>query len=156
MDRQKGLPNSFSPVTSTTVRINSKNLLTTIFHNKNEQQISTSLYQKKNFSGVYMNYNSSLPLNYKNGLIHTLLFRAFNICADCNTFHNEVQCLKLIWQKNSFPHFFIDSCTKRILDKLFTTRKTSNSISDKKRNLYLYRILGENFISKQKATNWNF
>ena len=49
MDRQKGLPNSFSPVTSTTVRINSKNLLTTIFHNKNEQQISYVIISKEEF-----------------------------------------------------------------------------------------------------------
>ena len=64
-------------------------------------KLVTSLYRKKTFSGVYMNYNSFLPLKYKKGLIHTLLFRAFKICADYNTFHNEVQLLKLIWQKNS-------------------------------------------------------
>ena len=51
------------------------------------------LYRKKTFSGVYMNYNSFLPLKYKKSLIDTLLFRAFNICADYNTFHNEVQYL---------------------------------------------------------------
>ena len=68
-------------------------------------KLVTSLYRKKTFSGVYTNYNSFLPLKYKKGLIHTLLFRAFNICADYNTFHNEVQYLKLIWQKNYFPLF---------------------------------------------------
>ena len=51
------------------------------------------LYRKKTFSGVYMNYNSFLPLKYKKSLIDTLLFRAFNICADYNTFHDEVQYL---------------------------------------------------------------
>ena len=65
------------------------------------------LYQKKTFSAVYMNYNSFLPLKYKKGLIiHTLLFQAFNICADYNTFEVEVQYLKLTWQKNYFPLFF--------------------------------------------------
>ena len=45
---------------------------------------------------------------------------------------NEVQYLKLIWQKNSFSSFFIDSCIKRFLDKLFIIRKTSDSVCDKK------------------------
>ena len=56
----------------------------------------TSLYRKKTFSNVYLNNNSFLSLKYKKGLIHTLLFRAFNICTDYNKFHNEVQYLKLI------------------------------------------------------------
>ena len=59
-------------------------------------KLVTSLYRKKTFSGVYMNYNSFLRLKYKKGLIHTLLFRAFNMCADYNTFHDEVQYLKLV------------------------------------------------------------
>ena len=60
-------------------------------------KLVTSLYRKKTFSGVYINYNSFLSLKYKKGLIHTILFRAFSIRADSNTFYNEVQHLKLIW-----------------------------------------------------------
>ena len=74
----------------------------------------TSLYRKKTFSGVNMNYNSFLPLKPTKGLIHTPLFRAFNICADYNTFHNEVQYLKLIWQKNSFPLFSLIIVSKEL------------------------------------------
>ena len=96
-----------------------------------------SLYRKKTFSGVYTNYNSFLSLKYKKGLIHTLLFRAFNICADYNTFHNEVQYLKLIWQKNYFLYFFIDNSFKRFLDKFFFTCKTLDFVSDKKKSLFI-------------------
>ena len=94
-------------------------------------KLVTSLYRRKTFSGIYMNYNSFLALKYKKGLIRTLLFQAFNICAGYNTFYNEVKYLKLIWQKKFFPLFFIDSCIKRFLDKLFITRKISDSVSDK-------------------------
>ena len=90
------------------------------------------LYRKKIFSGVYVNYNSFLPLNYKKGLVYTLILRAFNICANYNTLHNEVQYLKSIWQKKLFPIFFNDSCIRRFLDKLFITRRTSDSVSDEK------------------------
>ena len=57
---------------------------------RRNNKLVTWLYRKKTFSGVYMNYNSFLPLKYKKGLIHTLLFQAFNICADYNTFHNKI------------------------------------------------------------------
>ena len=53
-------------------------------------KLVTSLYWKKTFSGVYMNYNRFLPLKYEKGLNHTVLFWTFNICAGYNTLHNEV------------------------------------------------------------------
>ena len=49
-------------------------------------KLTTSLYRKKTFSGIYLNFNSFLPMDYKKGLIHNLLFRAYNICADYVTF----------------------------------------------------------------------
>ena len=110
---------------------NNKTSFLDVSKTRMNNKLVTSLYRKKTFSGVYMNYNSFLPLKYKKGLIHTLLFQAFNICADYNTFHIEVQYLKLIWQKNYLLLFFIDICIKRFQDKLFITHKTSDSVSDK-------------------------
>ena len=52
-------------------------------------KVTTSLYRKKTFSGVYLNFNSFLPMDYKKGLIHTLLFRPYNICTDYVTLHTE-------------------------------------------------------------------
>ena len=75
-------------------------------------KLVTSLYRKKTLNGVSMNYNSFSPLKYKKGLIYTLLFRTFNICANYNTFHNEVQYLRLIWQKIFFPLFSLISVSK--------------------------------------------
>ena len=34
----------------------------------------TSVYRKKTFSGVYLNFKSFLPNSYKQGLLFTLLF----------------------------------------------------------------------------------
>ena len=95
--------------------------------------LTLSLYRKKTFSGVYLNFNSFLPMDYKKGLIHTLLFRAYNICADYVTLHTEIEFLKSIWQRNSFPLFFIDKCIKRFLDKLFIKRNISGTVSKKKK-----------------------
>ena len=80
---------------------------------RSNNKLVTSLYRKKRFSGVYLNYNSFLTTNYKKGLINTLLFQSYNIRADYRILHNEIKYLKTIWQKNSFPLIFIDNCIKK-------------------------------------------
>ena len=80
---------------------------------RSNNKLVTSLYRKKRFSGVYLNYNSFLTTNYKTGLINTLLFQSYNIRADYRILHNEIKYLKTIWQKNSFPLIFIDNCIKK-------------------------------------------
>ena len=52
--------------------------------------------------------------------------------VDYNTLHNEIEYLKSVWQRNSFPLFFIDSCIKKFLDKLFISSRPSNNVLDKK------------------------
>ena len=117
---------------------------------RSKNKLMTSLYRKKTFSGVYMNYNSFLPTNYKKGLIDTLLFRSYNISADYSILHNEIKYLKTIWQKNSFPLFFSDNCIKNFLDKLFITRKSSNTISDKKEIFICLEFLGKISLQSKK------
>ena len=82
-------------------------------------RLTASLYQKKSFSGVYLNLTSFLSIDYEKDLIHNLLFYSYNTCADHVTLHNEIEFLKSTWQRNSFPLFFIDNFIKKIVDTLF-------------------------------------
>ena len=61
---------------------------------RENNHFSTSVYRKPTFSGVYTNFNSFIPNEYKCGLINTLLFRGFNICSSYEKFHQEVVVLK--------------------------------------------------------------
>ena len=72
--------------------ISSLDISVTRMNNK----LTTSLCRKKTFSGVYLNFNSFLPMHYKKGLIHNLLFRTYNICADYVTLHKGIEFLKSI------------------------------------------------------------
>ena len=45
-------------------------------------ELQTSLFYKKTFSGVYLHFNSHLPNTYKKDLIDTLLYRTYNICSN--------------------------------------------------------------------------
>ena len=59
----------------------------------------TSVFRKETFSGVYTNFISFIPLEYKFGLVHTLLNRCFNLSSDFLKFHHEVDKLKKILSK---------------------------------------------------------
>ena len=54
----------------------------------------TSVYRKKTFSGVYLNFDSYLPSIYKNGFIMCLLFSFVHICSNWNAIHKEISKLK--------------------------------------------------------------
>ena len=110
----------------------------------------TSVYRKKTFSWVYLNYTSFLPIDYKRGLISTLLFRTYTLCSDYYKLHEEIARLKLIWQKNGFLLFFIDKCVKRFLDKLFIKRKTPEVSSNKKEIISPLMFLGKISIQIKK------
>ena len=84
-----------------------------------ENTFITNIYRKPTFSGLYTNFHSFLPENYKVGLCLTLLFRIHSICSDWSKIHTEVIKLKNIMLKNNFPTNFIDRCIKLFFDKLF-------------------------------------
>ena len=98
----------------------------------------TSVYRKKTFSGVYLNYTSFLPIDYKRGLISTLLFRTYNLCSDYYKLHEEIARLKLIWQKNGFPLFLLTNVWKRFWTNYLLNEKLQKSLQIKKKSFYLW------------------
>ena len=59
--------------------------------------------RKRHSNGAYTNFNS-----YKNGLIKSLLFPCFSLCSDSVKFHHEINKLKNILYKNSYPRDLVD------------------------------------------------
>ena len=92
---------------------------------------STSVYRKPNFSGVFTNFDSFIPLSYKTRLIWSLLYRAFSLCSSFELLHQEILKLKDIFKRNGYPISFIDKCVKRFLDKVFVEKKTFLTASKK-------------------------
>ena len=78
----------------------------------------TSVYRKPTFSGVYTNYDSYIPLNYKSSLVSTLLYRAFTICSSWTQIHKEFESIKSIMLRNGFPVQLIDRGISNFLDRL--------------------------------------
>ena len=49
---------------------------------RTDTEFITGTYRKPTFSGVYSNYRSLIPTEYKIGLITTLLYRCFELVSD--------------------------------------------------------------------------
>ena len=68
--------------------------------------LSTSVYRKTTFTGLFTNFDSFIPISYKVGLINTLLFCYFNVSSSCAIFHVEVEKFKKIMILNGYFNKF--------------------------------------------------
>jgi len=68
---------------------------------RTEKEILTSVYKKPTFTGIYCNYESFIPNEYKVGLVTTLLDRSFKIVSNYELLHKEVIKLKEHLKKNA-------------------------------------------------------
>ena len=84
-----------------------------------DNAFSTNLFRKHTFSGVFTNFFSFISIQYKAGLIGTLLFRCFQITSSTDLFHDEVERLRGILYKNAYPVEFIDQCITLFLNKRY-------------------------------------
>ena len=106
-------------------------------------ELQTSLFQKKTSSGVFLNFNSNLPSEYKKGLLHTLLYWVNSICSNYTNLYQKIDYLKSVSQKNSFPLLINDKQRKLCCSwssSKFSIFQTNSLVSRKfflKKKLYL-------------------
>ena len=110
---------------------------------RDTNNFSTSLHRKTTFSGVYTNFDSFISSSYKEGLLLTLLHRAYVISSNYHILHEEICKLKDIWLKNAYPIFLIDKCILRFFDKNFTKSKQNNQDPSKREVLLCLPYLGK-------------
>ena len=81
---------------------------------------------------VWFLRNSKVLLNYyKIGLIKSLLFLCFSLYSSFIKFHHEIDKLKSILYKNSYPRGLIDKCIKEFLDKMLALKPVLSTIPKK-------------------------
>ena len=72
---------------------------------------------KGTFSGVFTNFFSFLSIQFKTCLVSTLLYRCYQLTSTSQAFHQEVERLRGILAKNSYPLEFVDQCITAFLNK---------------------------------------
>ena len=104
---------------------------------RSENTFITGVYRKSTFSGLYSNYRSLIPDDYKFGLIITLLYRSFELVCDYKMLDHEITLLKSILSKNQYPQKFVDRVIYSFLNKKFLPSKTYLTVPKKKIRIIL-------------------
>ena len=84
--------------------------------------ISTSLYRKPTFTGLYTSWDSFSPDVYKINLVRALTYRIIRICSPA-VVEEELRLLRSILAKNGYPG--------QVLDKWVTTDQSQRRIGPK-------------------------
>ena len=94
---------------------------------KTRKGVETKIFRKPTFTGLYINWQSYVPLKFKKNLLFTLLDRAYKICNSHAFIHQEFQKISTLLQKNGFqltlliitlPNFSTKNAKPLILQKL--------------------------------------
>jgi hypothetical protein len=72
----------------------------------------TSVYRKPTSTSLFTNFNSFTPFAYRLSVFKCLLYRAFHLCSSWNLFHEEVDRIKSLLLRNSYPSWILDRIIK--------------------------------------------
>jgi len=76
----------------------------------------TTMYRKKTFTGVYLNWNSLTSRRYKVSLIRCLAERIWRICSDEDQRKVELSKLKVILERNDYPVDIIERTIGKFIE----------------------------------------
>ena len=130
---------------------------------REKEKVPSNVYRKKTFSGVYTNFKSFILETYKISLIKSLLFGCFSLCCDFIKFHHEIDKLKSILCKTSYPRDLVNKCIKEFLDKTVALKPVESTVPKKDLvisqsylgKLYLQTHARVNCIMKNKFPDFN-
>ena len=109
---------------------------------RTDDGFTTGLYRKTTFSGVFTNFFSFLSIHFKVCLVSTLLFRCFHLTSSSDAFHREVERLRGILSRNSFPLEFVDMCISSFLNKQYK-KETTTPTDEKQEKMIILPYLGK-------------
>ena len=95
---------------------------------REKDKFTTSIIRKYIFSGVYTNFNGFVALEYKFGLVYTLLHRSFIIVSDFSKFHFETETLKKALYKNAYPTEFVHKCIAKFVNNIFVQKPVFTTV----------------------------
>ena len=102
--------------------------------------VKTSVYHKDTFTGLYLNFKSFAPFQYKKRLVGTLLDRTYKINSSWVGFDIDVKELFKFLIKNLYPSVLLDKILKDFLDRKME-QNVENSSSQTEQESFTYLTL---------------
>ena len=102
-----------------------------------DDNVSITVYRKPTHSGVFTNFLSFIPYQFKIGLIKTLFDRAFKICSNWTLFHIEMENIVRMLNLNGYDTGFTYNVIKRELDKRMENKDKLEFEGPEKKKVYI-------------------
>ena len=99
--------------------------LDVLIKRSSDNSLTTSVYRKPTFSGLYLNWSSFVPKAFKRSLVSGLLHRAWRLCSSFELFHAEVTFLCDTLLANGYPKSFLDSCVNKFITRAMSCEDKS-------------------------------
>ena len=80
---------------------------------------TSSVFRKKTYTGLGLNFFSYTSKLFKVNAVKTLIERAFKICSSYLMFHAEMEYLRQYFINNKYPVTLVDYILRTFLDKRF-------------------------------------
>ena len=98
---------------------------------KTENSFKTSVFRKSTFSGLGLQFDSTIPHHCRTIIISCLIDRAFKICSTELSFTLELKFLKQFFLCNNFPIIFIDKCFKKTIKFIYNGKTSYATVPQK-------------------------
>ena len=98
--------------------------------------ISTEVYRKDTFTGRLLNFKSVVPKTWKDGLINTLVHRAYHLSSTWHNFHKEIETIRNVLIFNDYPNWSLNRVLKRFLNSLYADNNNDNLTTKKEEGNY--------------------
>ena len=117
----------------------------------NDLTLITSVYRKPTDTKTIINFHAVCPWIWKSGLIKCFLNRAFIVCNNWFSFHEEISKLKDIFHMNGYPKdIFYNHLKKFLSNKLMSTNSCQNK-NDEKKYTVIIPFIGHPSITFKKS-----
>ena len=87
-----------------------------------QDKFLSGIFCKKTFPGLGLNFFRFCFNNLKVNSCKTLFFRAYSICSNWLTFHEEVNFLSEYFNQNCYPKFLVEWVLNKFLSFIFNPK----------------------------------
>ena len=122
-------------------------------------KLSSPWYCKPTDTGLIMNYHALAPTCYKRSVVEGFVHIVYRACSSWENFHDSVEKLNMILQRNQYPQDFYDPIISKTIEKLVAPKVnqkdeevdfTSQKSNIVKQNIFIeYRGIATDHIIKR-------
>ena len=87
-------------------------------------KLALKTYRKPTHTGLYIKWQSFVPLKYKINLVRNLLHRAYKLCYSCSVNHEYFKIISTELEKNGYPTGFLNQQIRIFFNKMHKRVKT--------------------------------